>query len=49
MEYDIIATGSRGNAVVINNNILIDVGVPFKSLENFYKNLKIVLLTHIHS
>ena len=34
MEYEIISTGSQGNAVVVNNNILIDVGVSFKALKN---------------
>lgn len=49
MEYEIIATGSTGNAVVLNKNILIDVGVSFKALKNVYKDLQLVLLTHIHS
>ncbi len=49
MEYEIIASGSTGNAVAINKNILIDVGVSFKSLKNVYKDLQLVLLTHIHS
>lgn len=49
MEYEIISSGSQGNAVVINKNILIDVGVSFKALKNVYKDLKLVLLSHIHS
>ena len=49
MEYDVISTGSQGNAVVINREILIDIGVPLKSLKDVYKGLKLVLLTHIHS
>lgn len=48
MDYNIISTGSHGNAVVVNNNILIDCGIPFKSLKKVYKELKLVLLTHIH-
>lgn len=49
MIYEIISTGSNGNAVVINKRILIDCGVPFKKLTDVYKELSIVLLTHIHS
>lgn len=49
MNYNIISTGSCGNAVVINDTILIDCGVSFKKLHNVYKGLKLVLLTHIHS
>lgn len=48
IEYEIIATGSKGNAVVINDEILIDCGVPFKSLARYCNKLKIVLLTHEH-
>lgn len=47
--YEIISTGSKGNAVVLNQFILIDCGVPFKALRDHYRNLKLVLLTHIHS
>lgn len=49
MTFNVIASGSTGNAVVINDNILIDVGVPFKALETVKKDLKLVLLTHSHS
>ena len=48
MKYNIISTGSKGNAVVINDIILIDCGVSFKALKDVYRRLKIVCLTHIH-
>lgn len=50
MTYDILATGSSGNAVVINGEILIDCGVPMKRLREsgYIKSLKLVLLTHEH-
>lgn len=49
MNYNIISTGSQGNAIVLNNIILLDCGVPFKALKDVYKDLKIVLLSHIHA
>lgn len=49
ISYNIISTGSNGNAVIINNFILIDCGVPFKSILPYIKDLKLVLLTHIHT
>lgn len=49
MNYKIISSCSTGNAVILKNIILIDCGVTFKKLEKYYKDLKIVLLTHIHS
>lgn len=49
MTYNIISTGSKGNAVILNDEILIDCGVPFKAIKPYVKGLKLVLLTHIHS
>ena len=52
MIYNIISTGSQGNAIVLNSSILIDCGVSFRALSELSevrKGLKIVLLTHIHS
>ena len=48
MDYLIISTGSKGNAVIINQEILIDCGVPFKAIKPYVKDLKLILLTHIH-
>ena len=48
-DYEVIRTGSKGNAVVLDNSILIDCGVPFKSLLPYCRSLRLVLLTHIHS
>lgn len=47
--YHVISTGSKGNAVVINDFILVDCGVPYKTIKPFTPKLKLVLLTHIHS
>lgn len=51
MQFEILATGSRGNAVLIGNRreILVDCGVPMTKLEPYADKLKLVLLTHIHS
>ncbi len=52
MEYKIISTGSKGNALLFFNNgvpeILVDCGVEFKKINEIYKKLKLVCLTHIH-
>jgi Cft2 family RNA processing exonuclease len=48
VNYNIINSGSDGNGVIIEDIILIDCGISFKSLKDYYKKLKIVLLTHIH-
>lgn len=48
MNYKIINSGSDGNGLIIEDTILIDCGVSFKKLNDYYKQLKIVFLTHIH-
>ena len=48
MIYKILATGSTGNAVLLNGTILIDIGVPYKVVEPYIRDISLVLLTHIH-
>lgn len=48
MTYKIINTGSDGNAILLNEIMLIDCGVSFKKIKNYYKKLQVILLTHIH-
>lgn len=50
MIYNIIASGSDGNAVLMNDNtFLIDIGVSYKEIEPYAKDIKFVFITHIHS
>ena len=48
MRYKILASGSDGNATIVDAEILMDCGVPYSKLKPFIKNLKLVLLTHEH-
>ena len=48
MHYKILNSGSDGNCVIINDMLAIDMGVSFKKLTPYVKNLQIILLTHIH-
>lgn len=48
MTFDVISTGSKGNAVLIEDEVLIDCGVPFKLLSPYIKAIRLVLLTHEH-
>jgi phosphoribosyl 1,2-cyclic phosphodiesterase len=48
MTYNIISSGSKGNAVIIEDTILIDCGVAYKAVKPYISGLKLVLLTHIH-
>lgn len=48
--YNIIASGSDGNAVLyFDNTFLIDLGVSYKEIEPYENDIKFVFITHIHS
>lgn len=49
IHFTVIGTGSSGNAVVVENEILIDCGLPARRIMPYAPSLKLVLLTHIHS
>lgn len=49
MNYNILATGSTGNCIILENEIALDVGVSFKEIKPYYKKLKAVFISHEHS
>ena len=48
MNYKIISTGSKGNAILLDNGILLDCGVSFKSIKPYLKDIKLVFISHEH-
>lgn len=46
--YNVLATGSKGNAVIYHKSIMVDCGVPYSKVEPYVKDLQLVLLTHEH-
>lgn len=48
MTYDVLGTGSSGNAVIINDIVMVDCGLPWKRIRPYAKQFQIVLSTHRH-
>lgn len=46
--YNVIATGSTGNAIIYEKSILVDCGVSFSKIKPYINNIQLVLLTHEH-
>jgi len=46
--YKIIASGSKGNAILYFDSILLDCGVPYSLLKQYSGRIKLVLLSHAH-
>lgn len=49
MTYDILATGSSGNCVILNGMIALDVGIPYKKIVPHVKNLQLIFVSHEHT
>lgn len=47
LKYNIISSSSDGNAVLINDKVLIDCGVSYAKLKPYISNIKVILLTHL--
>lgn len=48
VKHNVISTGSKGNAVIYSESILLDCGVSYIKLRRYVNKLQIVLLTHEH-
>lgn len=48
LDYNVIATGSKGNAVRIKD-IMIDCGIPYRRMKEDLYKVDTLLLTHSHS
>lgn len=48
LDYEIISSGSSGNAVLIDD-VLVDCGVSFAKIKPYLKKVNYLLITHIHS
>ena len=48
-DIDIIGTGSSGNAVLIDNTILIDIGLPWRDVGNAAMSASRIFVTHRHA
>ena len=46
--YQVIRSGSKGNAIILDGRIMVDCGVPWRAINGLHKRLSLVLLTHIH-
>lgn len=49
VKMNIISSSSKGNCYIINKKIMIDIGVPFKSIEDYANDISAVLISHRHS
>ena len=48
MKFKVLGSSSAGNCFLINDDLMIDAGLPYSKIKDKVKNVRYVLLTHIH-
>lgn len=48
VEYNIIGSSSKGNAIILENILLLDVGVSYSKIKKYLKNIKLIFISHNH-
>lgn len=49
MPFEILKTGSDGNSIILGDNILLDVGVSYRMIKPYLKDIKMIFISHRHS
>ena len=47
--YNILSSGSQGNAVIYYGSVLVDCGVAYSLIKPYIKQIQLVMLTHEHN
>ena len=49
MQYNILGTGSSGNCIIVNDNIMLDCGLSYSKIKKYLKNIKLIFISHKHT
>ena len=48
MSGEIIASSSSGNAILLENGIMLDMGITFKKAKPYLDKTKVIFISHVH-
>lgn len=48
MKYNIIGSSSKGNAIIVEDKILLDCGISYTKLKSYLKDIKLIFISHVH-
>ena len=48
MNYKIISSSSRGNCIILENGIALDIGIQYKSIKKYLTDIKAIFISHLH-
>ena len=48
MKYEIIGSSSKGNCIVVEDILTLDVGVSYSKIKKYLNKVKLIFVSHIH-
>lgn len=48
MNYNIIGSSSKGNCIIVENILILDVGVSYSKIKKYLSKVKLIFISHIH-
>lgn len=49
MRYNVIGSSSKGNAIVIEDVLLLDCGLPITKIKPYLNKIKLIFISHCRS
>lgn len=49
MKYEIIGSSSKGNCIIVEDFLMLDCGVSYKSIKDKLSKIKLIFISHSHS
>ena len=49
MRYNVIGSSSQGNAIVIEDVLLLDCGLPIAKIKPYLNKIKLIFISHCRS
>lgn len=49
IQFDVLQTGSSGNCIILNDIIALDMGVSYKKVAPYVKDLRLIFVGHEHT
>lgn len=44
-----ISSSSKGNCYIYNDDLMVDIGISYKKVKDYLKDIKLILLSHAHT
>lgn len=49
MTYEIVSSSSKGNCIIVENFLMLDIGVSYKKIKDKLKDIKLIFISHSHT